>query len=83
IERLEREYASLDEVWKAEKSSVAGAQQIKEQLEKARLDFDAARRANDLEKMSQLQYGVIPDLEKRLAAAQSGEQPAATLLRSK
>jgi ATP-dependent Clp protease ATP-binding subunit ClpB len=83
ILKLEREYADLDEVWKMEKSSVAGAQQIKEQLEKARLDFDAAKRHGDLEKMSQLQYGSIPELEKRLAEAQSLERPEAILLRSK
>ncbi|MEK6790061.1 MAG: ATP-dependent chaperone ClpB [Pseudomonadota bacterium] len=83
IAKLEQEYASFDEVWRAEKSSVAGAQHIKEQLEKARLDFDAAKRTGDLEKMSRLQYGVIPELEKNLVKAQSGEQPEATLLRSK
>ncbi|MES2721501.1 MAG: ATP-dependent chaperone ClpB [Pseudomonadota bacterium] len=83
IAKLEQEYASFDEVWRAEKSSVAGAQQIKEQLEKARLDFDAAKRTGDLEKMSRLQYGVIPELEKNLVKAQSGEQPEATLLRNK
>jgi len=83
IAKLEQEYASFDEVWRAEKSSVAGAQHIKEQLEKARLDFDAAKRTGDLEKMSRLQYGVIPELEKNLVTAQSGEQPEATLLRNK
>ena len=83
IAKLEQEYASFDEVWRAEKSSVAGAQHIKEQLEKARLDFDAAKRTGDLEKMSRLQYGVIPELEKSLDQAQSGEQPEATLLRNK
>lgn len=83
IAKLEQEYASFDEVWRAEKSSVAGAQHIKEQLEKARLDFDAAKRTGDLEKMSRLQYGVIPELEKNLEKAQSGEQPEATLLRNK
>ena len=83
IAKLEQEYASFDEVWRAEKSSVAGAQHIKEQLEKARLDFDAAKRTGDLEKMSRLQYGVIPELEKNLVKAQSGEQPEATLLRNK
>jgi len=83
ITKLEQEYASFDEVWRAEKSSVAGAQHIKEQLEKARLDFDAAKRTGDLEKMSRLQYGVIPELEKNLVKAQSGEQPEATLLRNK
>ncbi|REH40567.1 ATP-dependent Clp protease ATP-binding subunit ClpB [Paraperlucidibaca baekdonensis] len=83
ILKLEREYADLDEIWRAEKSSVAGAQQVKEQLEKARWAFDAAKRQGDLEKMSQLQYGSIPELEKQLAQAQSGERPEATLLRSK
>lgn len=83
ILKLEREYADLDEIWRSEKSSVAGAQQVKEQLEKARWAFDAAKRQGDLEKMSQLQYGSIPELEKQLAQAQSGERPEATLLRSK
>lgn len=83
IERLEREYADLDEVWKAEKSSVAGAQHIKEALEKARIDFEAARRVGDLEKMSRLQYATMPDLEKQLQEAQTGERPEATLLRSR
>ncbi|MBQ0715490.1 ATP-dependent chaperone ClpB [Paraperlucidibaca wandonensis] len=83
ILKLEREYADLDEIWRSEKSSVAGAQQVKELLEKARLDFDAAKRQGDLETMSKLQYGSIPELEKRLAEAQNGERPEATLLRSK
>lgn len=83
ISKLEREYASLDEVWKAEKSLVAGAQHLKEALEKARLDFDAARRLGDLEKMSRLQYATIPDLEKQLLTAQSADRPEATLLRSR
>lgn len=83
IAKLDQEYASYEEVWRAEKSTVAGAQQLKEQLEKARLEFDAAKRSGDLEKMSRLQYGVIPELEKNLLKAQSGEQPEATLLRNK
>jgi len=85
IDRLSREYADLDEVWKAEKSSVAGAQQVKEQLEKARFDFEKAQRTSDMAEMSRLKYGVIPELEKQLAAAQAGEDNprAATLLRSR
>ncbi|MEL0028822.1 MAG: AAA family ATPase, partial [Perlucidibaca sp.] len=85
IGKLSREYADLDEVWKAEKSSVAGAQQVKEQLEKARFDFERAQRAGDMAEMSRLKYGVIPDLEKQLAAAQAGEgaRAEATLLRSR
>jgi ATP-dependent Clp protease ATP-binding subunit ClpB len=81
---LERQYADLEEVWKAEKASVQGAQQIKEELDAARLDFDAARRAGDLTRMSELQYGRIPELEKRLAQAQdsSDESQKKTLVRS-
>ncbi len=76
IARLGKEYADLDEVWRAEKSSLQGSQQIKEELEKARLDYEAARRSQDLEKMSRLQYDVIPKLEKSLAQAASGEASA-------
>jgi ATP-dependent Clp protease ATP-binding subunit ClpB len=63
----EREYSDLEEIWKAEKATVSGSSQIKADLEKARLDFDAARRSGDLARMSELQYGVIPALEKQLA----------------
>ena len=66
---LEREYADLEEIWKAEKATAQGAAQIKEELERARLDFEAARRAGDLTRMSELQYGKIPELEKRIQAA--------------
>ncbi len=85
ITRLEKEYADFDETWRSEKSSVAGAQHIKEQLEQARLDFEAARRAGDLERMSKLQYGEIPALERQLAMSQSQpESPVTmTLLRSR
>ena len=69
IAELEREYADLDEVWSAEKASVNGAQQVKESLDTARLEFDAARRAGDLAKMAELQNGRIPALERQLAAA--------------
>jgi len=80
---LEREYADLEEVWKAEKAAVQGAAQFKEELERARLDFEAARRAGDLARMSELQYGRIPELEKRIAAAQAAETQQPTLVRNK
>ena len=85
ITRLEKEYADFDETWRSEKSSVAGAQHIKEQLEQARRDFEAARRSGDLERMSKLQYGEIPALERQLAMSQSQpESPVTmTLLRSR
>ena len=69
ISELEREYAELEEIWTAEKASLRGAQDIKEELDRARLEFEAARRAGDLTRMSELQYGRIPELEKQLAAA--------------
>ena len=76
IDELEREYADLDEVWTAEKASVNGAQQVKEALDAARLEFEAARRAGDLAKMAELQNGRIPALERQLeaAGADAGEQ---------
>jgi ATP-dependent Clp protease ATP-binding subunit ClpB len=80
---LEREYADLEETWKAEKATAQGAAQIKEELERARLDFEAARRAGDLTRMSELQYGKIPELEKRIQAAQEAESKAPTLVRNK
>lgn len=83
IARLEKEYADLEEIWKTEKASLKGEQQVKEELEKARLDFDAARRANDLEKMSRLQYAVIPELEKQLLNVQESEKVTHQLLRNR
>jgi ATP-dependent Clp protease ATP-binding subunit ClpB len=82
ISRLEREYADLEEVWKAEKAAVQGSQHIKEELERARMDMETARRAGDLARMSELQYGRIPELEKRLAAASTAEGKQPQLLRS-
>lgn len=82
IASLERAYADLREVWSAEKSSVQGAQDIKSELEKARVEMDQARRAGDLSRMSELQYGRIPDLEKQLHSAQEQETET-TLLRNK
>ncbi|MCG3170045.1 MAG: Chaperone protein ClpB [Pseudomonadales bacterium] len=69
IAELESDYAALDEIWKAEKATVQGSHQIKSELEQARVDMEAARRAGDLGRMSELQYGIIPALEKRLATA--------------
>jgi len=81
IAGLERQYSDLDEVWKAEKAMVHGAQHIKEELERARLEFETAQRAGDLARMSELQYGRIPELEKRLREASAGEERPTTLLR--
>ena len=80
---LEREYADLDEIWKREKAASQGEAEIKQQLERARLDFEAARRASDLGRMSELQYGRIPELEKRLKAAQDADAKAPALVRNK
>jgi ATP-dependent Clp protease ATP-binding subunit ClpB len=80
---LEREYADLEEIWKAEKATAQGAAQVKAQLERARLDFEAARRAGDLTRMSELQYGRIPELERRIQAAQEAESKVPTLVRNK
>tara|TARA_R110000787_G_scaffold74221_6_gene165120 strand:+ start:2545 stop:5121 length:2577 start_codon:yes stop_codon:yes gene_type:complete len=83
ITEIEQAYADLDEVWKAEKAALQGSAQIKSDLEQARLDRDAARRAGDLAKMSELQYGVIPGLEAQLASAGSAELREKQLLRNK
>jgi ATP-dependent Clp protease ATP-binding subunit ClpB len=80
---IEREYADLDVVWKSEKAALQGTHQIQSELERARLEFDNARRAGDLTRMSELQYGVIPDLEKRLAAASAAENKEMKLLRNR
>ncbi|MGJ8517018.1 ATP-dependent chaperone ClpB [Carnimonas bestiolae] len=69
IQTLEKEYADLEELWKSEKASLEGAAQFKTELEQARTELDAARRAGDLGKMSELQYGVIPQLEEKIAQA--------------
>lgn len=83
IAKLEKEYADLEEVWKSEKVALHGSQDVKESLEKARLELDVAKRANDLEKMSELQYGTIPKLEKQLDIADQSENHEFTLLRNK
>lgn len=73
IKKVEKDYSDLEEVWKAEKTSLKGSQQIKEELEQARIELEAARRATDLTRMSELQYGMIPDLEKKLEEASKKE----------
>lgn len=85
IERLDKEYSDLEEIWKADKAILQGSQQIKEQLDQARFEMEQARRAGDLGKMSELQYGKIPELEKQLQAADTTEQAGAAtkLLRNK
>ncbi|MDG6362755.1 ATP-dependent chaperone ClpB [Glaesserella parasuis] len=81
----EREYAELEEVWKAEKSALLGTQHIKTELENARIEMDQARRENNFEKMSELQYGKIPALEKQLQEAVKREEEGGEnhLLRTK
>ncbi|MGM0614531.1 MAG: ATP-dependent chaperone ClpB [Pseudomonadota bacterium] len=73
IHELEREYANLDEIWKAEKASIQGAAQFKAELEQARIDLEQARRQGDLGRMSEIQYGKIPELEKKIAESNEGE----------
>ncbi len=82
IDKLQKEYSDLEEVWKAEKAQVHGAQHIKEALDRARLDLETARRAGDLARMSELQYGRIPELEKQLAQAAVSEGQETKLLRT-
>ena len=83
IRRLEVEYADLEEIWKAEKASVQGAQSIKSSLERARNDLEVARRAGDLARMSELQYGIIPNLEKSLDVSAQAETVDMQLLRNR
>ena len=83
IEKAEREFANLDEIWKAEKAALHGSQKIKSDLEQARLDLESARRSGDLTRMSELQYGIIPELEKTLDMAGQAEVMEMTLLRNK
>lgn len=82
IAELEGEYRELDEVWNAEKAALQGTQTIKEELEQARLDMEVARRASDLQRMSELQYGRIPELERKLDLASQAEMQEMSLLRN-
>lgn len=83
IKKLEVEYSDLEEIWKAEKASVQGAQSIKSNLERARNELDLAHRAGDLARMSELQYGIIPNLEKTLDMSAQTEMMDMRLLRSR
>jgi len=83
IKGLEREFSDLEEVLKAEKAIVSGSQKIKSDLEQARIDLEAASRASDLTRMSELQYGVIPELEKKLKQAEEADTTEMKLLRDK
>lgn len=90
IEELEKEYADLNEIWQAEKALVKGSQQLKDELDKARIAYDKASREGDYETMSKLQYETIPQLEKRIAESdlaeqkeQTGEGSGIKLLRNK
>ena len=90
IEELEKEYADLNEIWQAEKALVKGSQQLKDELDKARIAYDKASREGDYETMSKLQYETIPQLEKRITESdlaeqkeQAGEGDRIKLLRNK
>jgi len=78
----EREFSDLEEVWMAEKASVQGTAQIKSEIEQAKHELESARRAGDLTKMSEIQYGLMPELEKQLSGAAAAEAVEHTLLRS-
>jgi ATP-dependent Clp protease ATP-binding subunit ClpB len=82
IAEMEREFSDLDEIWKSEKAAVQGTTHIKEELEKTRAALETAMRAQDLARMSELQYGKIPELEKQLEDAERGEQGDFQLLRN-
>ena len=83
IDKLEREFSDLEEIWKAEKATLTGTTRIKEQLEQARLELDAAQRKQDIALMSEIQYGRIPELEKQLGAAMAVETHGFKLLQDK
>ncbi|MCF6355171.1 MAG: ATP-dependent chaperone ClpB [Candidatus Polarisedimenticolaceae bacterium] len=82
IEKLEREFSDLDEIWKSEKAALQGTAHIKEDLERARIELETARRAGDLSRMSELQYGRIPELAKQLDMATQAEMQEMKLLRN-
>lgn len=83
IAKLEQEFAELDEVWVSEKAALQGTANIKEKLEQARMELETARRASDLARMSELQYGRIPELEKQLDMASQAEMQEMKLLRNR
>ena len=83
IERLELEYADLEEVWTSEKAEVTGSAQIQQKIEQSRQELEAARRRGDLNRMAELQYGIIPDLERSLQMVDQHGKPENQLLRNK
>lgn len=83
IETLQKQFSDLEEIWKAEKATLTGATKIKEQIERAKLDLEAAQRRQDYARMSEIQYGQLPALEKQLTAAQEAEQKGFRLLQDK
>ena len=83
IDSLQKQFSDLEEVWKAEKATLTGATKIKEQIERAKLDLEAAQRKQDYARMSEIQYGQLPSLEKQLNAAQEAEQKGFKLLQDK
>ncbi|MBC3504414.1 ATP-dependent chaperone ClpB [Pseudomonas sp. SWRI59] len=83
IERLEREYSDLEEIWASEKAEVQGSAQIQQKIEQARQELEAARRKGDLSRMAELQYGVIPDLERSLQMVDQHGKSENQLLRNK
>ncbi len=83
IEKLEREYSDLEEIWKSEKASLQGATHVKEEIERARQELETARRAGDLARMSEIQYGRLPELERQLESASQAEQQETKLLRNR
>ena len=83
IERLEREYADLEEIWTSEKAEVTGSAQIQQKIEQSRQELEAARRRGDLNRMAELQYGIIPDLERSLQMVDQHGKPENQLLRSR
>jgi len=83
IEKLEREFSDLNEVWKSEKATLQGDARIKEEIEKAHHELEAAQRRQDYARMSEIQYGQLPALEKQLAAAQATDQREFKLVKDK
>ena len=83
IGELEREFSDLEEIWKSEKAALTGVSRIKEQIEQAKLELEAAHRQQDFAKLSEIQYGRLPELEKQLKAAQETESKGFKLLQDK
>jgi ATP-dependent Clp protease ATP-binding subunit ClpB len=83
IADMEREFSDLDEIWKSEKAAVQGTTHLKEELERARAELETAMRAQDLQRMSELQYGTIPELEKQIEDAEDVDQGDFQLLRNR